>query len=48
MSSVKQLLGFPSLHPAAQHSRHEDCTPTSLSKGLSLLSFLHIIPILSQ
>lgn len=34
MSSVKQLLGFPHLHPAAQHSRCDDCMPTSLSGGL--------------
>lgn len=48
MSSVKQLLGFPHLHPAAQRPRHEDHTPTSLSDGLSFLSFLHIAPTLSQ
>lgn len=48
MSSVKQLLGFLRLHSAAQQSRHEDCMPISLSEGLSLLYFLHIIPILPQ
>lgn len=46
---MKQLLGFPHLHSAAQHSRHEDMKmPTSLSEGLSLLSFLCVIPILPQ
>lgn len=49
MSSVKQLFGFPHLHSAAQHSRHEDMRmPISLSEDLSLLSFLHTIPIFPQ
>lgn len=34
MSLVKQVLGFPQLHPVAQHSRHKDHMPTTLSERL--------------
>lgn len=47
MSSVKQRLGFPHLHPAAQHSRHEDCTPTSVWR-LGPLFYILLAPFPSS